>query len=90
MTITNVAKGDIAQNDGLQFILFPQCFHHYQIIIFYFIEIFHIFALMSLKSSAADLLDVGKGKIYSVSKTFTQSRMNLLSLIDDGIFCFQF
>ena len=54
-----VAKGEIAHNE--QFLHLPQCFQLYLMMKLLCIEIFHIFVNMFLKSSAADLLYVGKG-----------------------------
>ena len=54
-----VTKGEIAHDE--QFPLLPHCFQLYLIIKFSFMEIFHIFADMFSKSSAAELPYVGKG-----------------------------
>ena len=52
-----VTKGEIAQ----QFLLLSQCFQLFLMIKLSFMEIFHIFANMFLKTFAAELLYVGKG-----------------------------
>ena len=57
----NVTKVEIAQNK--QFLHLPQCFqlrlfNNYKLL---FMEIYYFFARMFWKSSAADLLYVGKG-----------------------------
>ena len=54
-----MAKGEIDHDE--QFTLLPQCFQLYLMIKRSFMEIFHIFANMFSKLSAADLLYVGKG-----------------------------
>ena len=54
-----VTKGEIAQNE--QFLLLPQCFQLFSVIILTILENFHIFELTFLKSSAAGLLYVEKG-----------------------------
>ena len=54
-----VAKGEIAHDE--QFLHLPQCFQLYLIIKGPFMEISQCFARMFSKSSAADLLYVGKG-----------------------------
>ena len=54
-----VAKGEIAHDQ--QFLLWPQSFQLYLIIKLSFMEIFQVFVTMFSKSSAADLLYVGKG-----------------------------
>ena len=62
MTFENtVAKGKIVQNK--QFLLSPQCFQLYSITILSvsYIEIFSYFANILSRSSAAELLYVGKG-----------------------------
>ena len=51
-----VAKGEIVHYE--QFLHLPQCFQLYLIIQLSFIEIFHVFAYMFWKSSAADLMYV--------------------------------
>ena len=53
-----VTKEEIAQIK--QFLVLPQCFQLFSVIILSFIEIFHVFALLFSKLSAADLLYVGK------------------------------
>ena len=52
-----MAKGEIARE---QFLLWPQCFQLNLTIKLYFMEIFQDLVTMSLQSSAADLLYVGK------------------------------
>ena len=60
MTFENIeAKGEIAHDE--QFLLWPQCFQLYLTIELSFMEIFQVFVTIFLKSSAADLLYVGKG-----------------------------
>ena len=60
MTFENiVTKGEIAQNEI--FLLLPQCFKLFSVIIPTIIEIFHILEWTCSKSSAVDLLYVGKG-----------------------------
>ena len=54
-----VTKGGIAQN--MHFLLLPQRFQLFSVIIPTFIELFHVFASMFSESSAADLFYVGKG-----------------------------
>ena len=54
-----VPKGVIAHDE--QFHLWPQCFQHYLTIKLAFMENFHYFVTMVSKSSAADVLYVGKG-----------------------------
>ena len=54
-----VTKEEIAQNE--QFLLLPQCFQFFLVIIPTLIEIFHIFEETLLKSSAADVSYEGKG-----------------------------
>ena len=54
-----VAKGEITHDE--QFHLWPQCFQLYLTINLSLMEIFQDFATMFSKSSAADLLYVGKG-----------------------------
>ena len=51
-----VTKGEIAQDE--QFLLLPQCFQLFSVIILPFIEIFHIFVYMF---SAVYLVHEGKG-----------------------------
>ena len=61
-TFENIAtKGEIAQNE--QFLLLPQCFQTLYTVVNIptIIEIFHIIEFTFSKSSAADLLYVGKG-----------------------------
>ena len=53
-----LAKGEIAQDE--QFPLLPQCFQLYLIIKLSFMDIFLFFFPLFSKSSAADLLYVGK------------------------------
>ena len=55
-----VAKGEIALYYE-QFLFWQQCFQLYLTIQLYFIEIFHVFVNMLSKSSASELLHVGKG-----------------------------
>ena len=55
----NVAKEEITHDE--QFLHLPRCFLLCAIIILSFREIFSIFILVCLKSSAAGLLYVGKG-----------------------------
>ena len=53
-TFENImAKGEIAHDE--QFPLFPQCFQLYLMIKLSFMELFHIFAIIFSKSSAAEL-----------------------------------
>ena len=60
MTFENVvAKGEIAHHE--QFHLWPQRFQLYLTIKLSFMDILQIFVTMFSKSSAADLLYVGKG-----------------------------
>ena len=59
-----MAKGEIAYDE--QFYLWPQCFQLYFTIMLSFMEIFQVFVTMFSKSSAADLLYVGKGKCNNV------------------------
>ena len=59
-----MTKGRIAKNE--QFLLLPQCFQLFLVIIPTFIEVFRVFPWMFSKSSAVDLY-VGKGKIFSPS-----------------------
>ena len=54
-----VTKGEIAHNE--QFLHLPQLFQLYSIIILSILDIFYILDLIISKSSAADLLYVGKG-----------------------------
>ena len=54
-----MAEGESAHDE--QFLLWPQCFQHYLKIKLSLIEIFQVFIAMFSKSSAADLLYVGKG-----------------------------
>ena len=54
-----VAKGEIAHDE--QFPLWPQCFQLYLTIKLSFMEIFQVFVTMFSKSSASDLLYMGKG-----------------------------
>ena len=49
----------VTQNE--QFLLLPQCFQLFLIILLLFMEIFHVFVYKFSNSSAADLLYVGKG-----------------------------
>ena len=53
-----VAKGEITHNE--QIILLPQCFQLFSLIY----RQFHYFARTFLKSSAADLLNGGKGEEF--------------------------
>ena len=53
-----VTKGEIAHHE--QFLLLSQCFQLYSIIKLLLMEIFQVYANMFSKSSAADLLYVGK------------------------------
>ena len=55
----SVAKGEIAHDN--KFVHLPQCFQLYLMIKPLFMDIFHTFANMFSKSSAADLFYVGKG-----------------------------
>ena len=55
----NVTKGEIAQYE--QFLLLSQCFQLFSVIKPTFIKLFRVFAWMFSKSSAADLMYVGKG-----------------------------
>ena len=57
-----MAEGEIAHVVE-QFFLGPQCFQLYLTIKLSFIEIFQFFVIMFSKSSAADLLYVGRVKI---------------------------
>ena len=59
-----MAKGEIAHDE--QILLWPQCFQLYITIKLYLIEIFQVFVNMFSKSSAADLLYVGKGILASL------------------------
>ena len=59
-----MTKGEIAQKK--QYLLLPKCFQLYSIIMLFYIEIFHIFDKMFSKSSAADLLYVGKCYLLSL------------------------
>ena len=52
-------KEEIVKNE--QFLLLPQCFQLHSIFILSFIKIYHIFVALFSKSSAAELLHVGKG-----------------------------
>ena len=52
-------KGNIAKN--YQLVILPQSFQLFSVIIPSFSEIFHNLLKMFLKSSAADMLYVGKG-----------------------------
>ena len=54
-----VAKGEIARDE--QFPLWPQCFQLYLTVKISLVEIFQVFVTMFSKSSAADLLYIGKG-----------------------------
>ena len=54
-----MAKGEIAHDE--QFLLWPQYFQLYLTIKLSFMEIVQVFVTMFLKSSAAELLYVGKG-----------------------------
>ena len=54
-----MAKGEIAHDK--QFLLWLQCFYFYSTIKLSLIDIFEVIVTMFSKSSAADLLHVGKG-----------------------------
>ena len=54
-----MAKKEITRNE--QFLLLVQCFQLFSEITLSFLELFHIFAYITPKSSAVDLLYVGNG-----------------------------
>ena len=54
------AKEEIAYDD--QFLLWPQCFQLYSVIVLSFMKMFNVFDYMFSESPAADLLYEGKGK----------------------------
>ena len=60
MNCENIAAKDEIAHDG-QFLLWPQCFLLYLTIKLSFMKIFQVFFTIFSKSSAADLLYVGKG-----------------------------
>ena len=60
MTIENiVVREEIAQNE--QLLLLPECYQFYLILKFSFIEIVHVFVHKFWKTSATEMLYVGKG-----------------------------
>ena len=54
-----VGKGEIARNE--QFLLFPQCFLHNQIIVSLFVHIFDIISLFPAELEEPEIGIVGKG-----------------------------
>ena len=65
-----MAKGEIAHDE--QCLPWPHCFQFYLTIKQSFIEIFQVFVTMFSKSSAADLLYVGKGVLDTVAQTSSE------------------